>query len=181
MGMVVINELLKQPNKNGTPTLAQIQKYSLSGNYGDHLVHNAVVQSYDDGNGGDGINEEARLVLSFAVTKELCNVFDTLHGGAQATAVDIFTSAVLRLKQPNTSSVTSDLHISCISSAPLGSTVICVCKILKAGSGLQFASCEMYREIITEHGENRKEKGTTRRNILVCKGLHTKYILKNGR
>ncbi|OEU14244.1 hypothetical protein FRACYDRAFT_164833, partial [Fragilariopsis cylindrus CCMP1102] len=74
------------------------------------------------------------------VTPELCNGFDTLHGGASATAVDVFTSVLLHLES-NEPSVTSDLHVSCISPAPLGSTVICVCQTNKAGRGLQFASC----------------------------------------
>merc|ERR1712224_160007 len=110
--------------------------------------------------------------------------------GAQATAVDIFTSALIYLKHP-VDSVTSDLHISCISAAPLGSTVICVCKILRAGTGLQFASCEIYREIplVAEnwrHEEKRKEERAAENNnemklILIFKGLHTKYVLKKGR
>mmetsp|Transcript_41630 Transcript_41630/g.45186 ORF Transcript_41630/g.45186 Transcript_41630/m.45186 type:complete len:245 (+) Transcript_41630:65-799(+) len=159
------------------------------------LRANVVIRSYDDGRrsgGGSRISStssrsdgEHELVLSFVVTQDLCNSFDTLHGGASATAVDVFTSILLLIKHRGNESVTSDLHISCTSPAPLGSTVVCVCKTLKTGSTLQFASCDIYKEIIddNDHNDNNNTGYTTvvKRRVLVSTGLHTKYVINKRR
>lgn len=117
------------------------------------------------------------------VTKELSNGF-SLHGGAQATATDVFTSVLLYQKYP-VQSVTSDLHVSCLAPAPIGCTVVCVCTIERSGASLQFASCDLYRE---EEVEEKRQDDygvvvlTTRtKRILVGKGLHTKYVLSKKR
>jgi uncharacterized protein (TIGR00369 family) len=190
-------------NDNNAAVLAEMQKKLRSdhgmGDFGDSIMRNVVVRSYNNRRPEQQQND-GQLVLSFIVTQDLCNGFNTLHGGASATAVDIFTSVLLHLKS-NEPSVTSDLHVSCIAPAPLGSTVICICQINKAGKGLQFASCDIYKEEVEEEFEfieeeirtimtqQRNDKYTNnndrikRRNkrILVTKGLHTKYVLKNNK
>jgi len=118
------------------------------------------------------------LVLSFVVTKNLCNDFDTLHGGAQATAIDLFTSILLDLVRP-VPSVTTDLHVSCVGPAPLGSTVLVVCRADKHRGSLQYSSCELVREV--EEGDsksNSNSKSKSKRTVVVAKGLHTKYVVR---
>lgn len=152
------------------------------GRFSDSLMRDLRIVRYDD----DSVNGSDRpasvsLTLSFTVSKDLCNDFETLHGGAQATAVDIFTSMLLYHVHP-VPSVTTDLHVSCMSPAPLGSTVICVCKAEKYGGALQFSSCDLYREVVVvegaaEHTANNHQR-RRRRRVLVAKGLHTKYVVK---
>jgi acyl-coenzyme A thioesterase 13 len=141
------------------------------GRFSDSLMRSLRIDRYDEGND----NSPVSLILSFQVSQDLCNSFDTLHGGAQATAVDIFTSILLYQVSP-VPSVTTDLHVSCVSPAPLGSRVICVCKADKHNGALQFSSCDLYREVAD--GEGILPPTQRRRRVLVAKGLHTKYVLK---
>ena len=149
------------------------------GSFADTLMQNVTIRSfrYESSSAAQSgqhqsaaaAQHSAQLILSFPVTQELCNSFNTLHGGAQATAVDIFTSVLLHQVSP-VPSVTADLHVSCVSPAPLGSTVVCVCRVERASTSLQFSSCDLYRE-----DNNSNDEATL---VLVGKGLHTKYVLK---
>eukprot|EP00534_Pseudo-nitzschia_fraudulenta_P004666 CAMPEP_0201124656 /NCGR_PEP_ID=MMETSP0850-20130426/16231_1 /ASSEMBLY_ACC=CAM_ASM_000622 /TAXON_ID=183588 /ORGANISM="Pseudo-nitzschia fraudulenta, Strain WWA7" /LENGTH=201 /DNA_ID=CAMNT_0047392207 /DNA_START=75 /DNA_END=680 /DNA_ORIENTATION=+ len=151
------------------------------GDFSDSLVKSLRVVRYDakgnrpsddtgNRNRGEGL---PLLVLSFEVSRELCNGYGTLHGGAQATAVDVFTSVLLWHSEGGNprESVTSDLRVSCVAPAPIGSTVVCVCGVEKDGGGLRFASCDLYRLASGKAGADPAR-------VLVCKGLHTKYVLK---
>ena len=124
-----------------------------------------------------------RLVVSFPVTPLLCNGFDTLHGGAQATAVDIFTSVLLAALEP-VPSVTADLHVSCLAPAPLESIVVAVCSTVEQGTTggmrppgvpgekLRFVACDLFRE------DKNDNDGDGDALVPIAKGLHTKYVLK---
>lgn len=145
------------------------------GLFSDSLMTNLHLIKYNEAT--------ASSVFSFDVTKDLCNDYDTLHGGAQATAIDILSSILLSHLHP-VPSVTTDLHVSCVSPAPLGSTVWCVCKAEKYGGALQFSSCDLHREVVVEETGTEEDRGgrppTNRtRRVLVAKGLHTKYVVKN--
>jgi len=69
------------------------------------LRANVVIRSYDDGRrsgGGSRISSESsrsdgehELVLSFVVTQDLCNGFDTLHGGASGKFVTVLKNRVV--------------------------------------------------------------------------------------
>lgn len=161
--------------KQGSSAALHLQKRLRShhnlGNYADTLMRGLRVLKYDMGGSGD---RPVLMIVSFKVTQDLCNGFDTLHGGAQATAVDIFTSVVLHEVNP-LPSVTTDLHVSYVSAAPIGSTVICVCRAEKHSGSLHFSSCDLYREIVESDSDH--QSNNTRR-VLVAKGLHTKYVLK---
>ena len=187
-----------------------VRKGFKSGDYGNDLLRDVVVRSYGDGRKSISRPDNAQeysgasssslsssfphLLVSFVVTPNLCNAFRTLHGGAQATAVDIFTSALLYLHQP-VSSVTADLHVSYLASAPVGSTILCHCTIARAGAGLQFTTCDLYRELpplpllprervlpsSSASAATHPPPPRQPRRILVAKGLHTKYVLKHGR
>ena len=162
------------PSKQRSSAALDLQKRLRShhnmGRYSDSLMRGLRVLKYDTGSD----DRPALMIVSFVVTQDLCNGFDTLHGGAQATAVDIFTSVILHEVNP-LPSVTTDLHVSYVSAAPIGSTVICVCRAEKHSSSLHFSSCDLYREIVESDSDHQSKK--TRR-VLVAKGLHTKYVLK---
>ena len=63
-----------------------------------------------------------------------------LAGGAIATAVDVYTSLAL-LHTGGNMSVTLDLHVTCASSAPLGSRVYFDTKVDREGRTALFSSC----------------------------------------
>ena len=197
------------------------------GGFSDSLLHNVCIRSYDEGSNQYQHNNHNHkykndttirlsslphrhrrrrpcrrppsLVLSFVVTKDLCNAFDTLHGGAQATAIDVFTSLLLAIIHNDNQfpSVTTDLHVSCVAAAPLGSTVFCVCQADKHNGALHFASCELYKEVTITTNTNtndnnsssssssssskKENKKGTKQWVLVAKGRHTKYVLKKPR
>lgn len=140
------------------------------GRFSDSLMRGLSILRYEEASG----KNPASMILSFVVTEDLCNDFHTLHGGAQATAVDVFTSILLHTVNP-VPSVTTDLHVSYVSAAPVGSTVICVCTADKHSGALQFSSCDLYREVAGNPPSNQ------RRQIMVAKGLHSKYVLKKKR
>jgi hypothetical protein len=78
--------------------------------------------------------------------------------------------------------------VSCISPAPIGCTVICVCSIDRAGNGLQFASCNIYKEEDDDDNKSSEEEDveegviiTMTKRVLVAKGFHTRYVLKSKR
>jgi len=145
------------------------------GRYHERLMTGLRLIRYD---GGDEIIGAApSMILSFDVTKDLCNDFDTLHGGAQATAIDLYTSILCHHVHP-IPSVTADLHVSCVSAAPIGSTIICVCKAEKYSGSLQYSSCDLYREVADRNATTEGNPPTQTRRVLVAKGLHTKYVLK---
>lgn len=167
------------------------------GSFADSLMRDLRVLEYNEGGGESDNNNNSSnnismveglsslspsLVVSFPVSKDLCNSFETLHGGAQATAVDIFTSMLLWRVQGL--SVTADLHVSYMSAAPLGSTIVCVCKADRYGGALQYSSCDLYREILPPNNNNNNTNTDNRHPVpqremvLVAKGLHTKYVLK---
>lgn len=83
---------------------------------------------------------ELRLLFCLQVTPSLCNPLQMLHGGAIATAVDVFTTLAL-FHSNGSMSVTTDLHITCTSSAPLGSLVYFDCVVDRQGRTAHFASC----------------------------------------
>ena len=189
------NDQEAEQDKQQQDVVAEIQKKlrkdaddKNANGFSNSLLRGVTIRSYsENGNNNIDSNNKAQLIVSFPVTKELSNGF-SLHGGAQATATDLFTSVLLYQKY-RIPSVTSDLHVSCLAPAPIGCTVVCVCTIERSGAGLQFASCNIYREEKEELEEKRQEDDcsgvvvqTTRtKRILVGKGLHTKYVLSKQR
>ena len=155
------------------------------GRFNEPLMEGLRVLSFDSGTANPASASStatATAVLSFGVTKRLCNDFDTLHGGAQATAVDLFTSILLDLVHP-VPSVTTDLHVSCIAAAPLGSEITAVCRVAKKGGTLQYASCDLYRvtgdaDAVAATTTTTLSAASSSAPILVAKGLHTKYVVR---
>ncbi|KAF2069683.1 hypothetical protein CYY_008991 [Polysphondylium violaceum] len=111
--------------------------------------------------------EKGSVVYSMNVDPELCNMFGTLHGGAQATLVDVLGSmAIFSLDPtPNTivPSVSVEISVNYASSAPRDSTVYIHSNCYKQGKNLVFTETTI---------KNDKDE-------VVCKGSHTKFVLKS--
>jgi len=178
------DETKRRKEKPSDSVASQIQRKLQAANHGfggfsDSLLKTLRVLEYHEANRDTrdiGGPSPALLLLKFEVTPDLCNDYLTLHGGAQATAIDAFTSILLAYVH-RAPSVTADLHVSCVGAAPLGSTVYCICRAEKYGGALQFSSCDLYRQVPVNSTEDNNEKTKTRK-VLVAKGLHTKYVLK---
>ncbi|KAF9973498.1 hypothetical protein BGZ73_003268 [Actinomortierella ambigua] len=107
--------------------------------------------------------EADRVVFELKVLSKDCNQADNFHGGAIATLIDNLTSGAMftqERKYFRFAGVSSDLHISYVSGAPLGSTVLFDCKVHKVGANLASLTCIVY------------DKATKR---VVATGSHTKF------
>lgn len=86
------------------------------------------------------MSSDGTLLIRLPVTEDICNASMNLHGGAIATAIDVFTTLALYLRSQSLS-VTIDLHTTCASGAPVGSDVLFECKVDRLGRSVQFSSC----------------------------------------
>ncbi|KAG0224180.1 hypothetical protein BGW41_005186 [Actinomortierella wolfii] len=107
--------------------------------------------------------EKDHVVFEWEVRPEDCNQADNFHGGAIATLIDNLTSGAMfthERKYFRFAGVSSDLHVSYISGAPMGSTVLFDCRVHKVGANLASLTCTVY------------DKASGR---VVATGSHTKF------
>ncbi len=85
--------------------------------------------------------------VKLEVVPEVANLSGNLHGGAIATLIDdVGTLAIMGGDADNRPGVTTDLNVSYMSSARLGSTVLAEARALKCGRTLAFAEVEIKTE-----------------------------------
>ena len=107
--------------------------------------------------------EENGIRCDLYVHESLCNRFGTLHGGCIATIVDVLTTCALLVDDENSEKgggVTTDLHVSCVKSARMHSTVTVEAISKRLGKTMGFSQCEL-----------RDENGA-----VVAYGTHTKFL-----
>ncbi|KAF9156802.1 hypothetical protein BG015_001134 [Linnemannia schmuckeri] len=83
--------------------------------------------------------DDDSVTFEYTVLKSDCTVMDTWHGGAIAGLIDnLTTSAVFTQKRKYFmyAGVSSDLHVSYVSTVPIGSVVLIECNVIKVGAGL---------------------------------------------
>ncbi|KAF9428543.1 hypothetical protein BGZ94_001982 [Podila epigama] len=83
--------------------------------------------------------DENSATFEFTVQKSDCNFSNNFHGGAIATLIDNLTTAALFTRERKYfqfAGVSTDLHVTYVSAATLGMTVLLECKVVKVGSGL---------------------------------------------
>ncbi|KAI1313826.1 hypothetical protein EDD11_002494 [Mortierella claussenii] len=77
--------------------------------------------------------------FEYTVQKSDCNFSNSFHGGAIATLVDNLTTAAIFTRERKYfqfAGVSTDLHVTYVSAATLGTTVLIECKINKVGASL---------------------------------------------
>ena len=74
------------------------------------------------------------------------NFYNTLHGGAAATLVDIVGTMAILTKDPLRAGVTVELNCSYMNAAKLGSDVIVEGKLLKIGKRIAFTQVDIFAE-----------------------------------
>ena len=149
------------------------------GQFSDNVLHDCKVVSC----------EPQRLVVTLPVTARITNSSANLHGGASCTLVDtlsalcqprryppfpprpclcvcvLWTASAALLINDFRMSVTIDLHITCVSAAPLGSRLEVESTVEQAGKSILFTSCRIFTL-----GEGGKR-------TLVAAGVHTKKVV----
>lgn len=104
---------------------------------------------------------EGMVKCEMPVTEMVQNAYGTLHGGAQATLVDIVGTLALLTVDPTKAGVTVELNCSYASAAKAGDTVTVVGVVLKTGKKLGFTQVD-----ITRNSDGK----------LVASGRHTKAL-----
>ncbi|CCD65053.1 Acyl-coenzyme A thioesterase 13 [Caenorhabditis elegans] len=103
--------------------------------------------------------EEGNLRVEFEVEKDQSNHFNTLHGGCTSTLIDIFTTGALLLTKPARPGVSVDLHVTYLTAAKIGETLVLDSTVIKQGKTLAFTKAELYRKSD---------------NVMIATGVHTK-------
>lgn len=103
--------------------------------------------------------EKGEIDAVFEVTEQWSNVYNTCHGGAIATLVDVVGSMALLAKDPTRAGVSIELSVSYLSAAKAGEKVLCTAKALRVGKKLGFSSVEL--RLVSN-------------NQLIATGKHTK-------
>ncbi|KAG0250148.1 hypothetical protein BG011_008627 [Mortierella polycephala] len=107
--------------------------------------------------------DEDSAVFEYTVQQSDCNFSGNFHGGAIATLVDNLTTATFftrERKHFQFGGVSTDLHVTYVSAATLGMTVLLECKVQKAGAGLANTNAVL------------KDKATGR---VIATASHTKF------
>lgn len=117
-------------------------------------------------------NEPGLLVVDVPVAPSLANTSGNLHGGVIATMIDVLTSCAILAIQLR-GSVTVDLHMTCLSNAPIGTTVTIESKVERMGNSLINSSCRIY----APSNENEGTEPQRGNKVLVATGSHTKKFV----
>eukprot|EP00054_Salpingoeca_dolichothecata_P012328 m.68414 g.68414 ORF g.68414 m.68414 type:complete len:164 (+) comp19892_c0_seq2:76-567(+) len=84
------------------------------------------------------------VTCSLTVDKSHSNTYETLHGGATATIVDIVGTIALLSVNPTKPGVSVDMNISYTSAAKVGTDVRIEGRVLKHGKRLGFTEVNLY-------------------------------------
>jgi len=94
--------------------------------------------------------EEGSLAFQYTVRKEMTNPFGTLHGGITAAMIDDAIGATLISYGEPAFHVTINLAIDYFAPAREGDVVIAETTIVKKGSQIVNAQCELWNEARTK-------------------------------
>ena len=104
------------------------------------------------------------LVFPFTATPDVCNAFQSAHGGALATLGDIFTTIHLWGMEPGSRHVSVGFSIQFLSAAEVGKQFECRTAVAKKGKRLAFTE---FQFVDTASGS------------VVATGSHTKSFLSS--
>lgn len=110
--------------------------------------------------------ENGSMLAKLPVTENLLNSKSGLHGSVSATIVDWAGGMAIASTGMEKTGVSTDIHVSYVSSAKLGDTLTIEGRVSKVGRNLGFTTVTIYK------GEGDDQQ-------IVCHGTHTKYILRD--
>lgn len=110
--------------------------------------------------------ENGSMVAKLPVTENLLNSKGGLHGSVSATIVDWAGGMAIASTGMEKTGVSTDIHVSYVSTAKLGDVLTIEGNASKVGRNLGFTTVTVY-------------KGEADNQQIVCHGTHTKYILRD--
>ncbi|KIV90612.1 hypothetical protein PV10_07897 [Exophiala mesophila] len=109
---------------------------------------------------------DGSMVASLKVHPNLLNSKGTLHGSVSATIVDWAGGMAIASTGMEKTGLSTDIHVSYVSTAKLDDTLTIEGNVSKAGRNLGFTTVTIY-------------KGEGDEKSIVAHGTHTKYILRD--
>ncbi|EXJ64228.1 hypothetical protein A1O7_00564 [Cladophialophora yegresii CBS 114405] len=110
--------------------------------------------------------ENGSMVARLPVSAHLLNSKSGLHGSVSATIVDWAGGMAIASTGMEKTGVSTDIHVSYVSTAKLGDVLTIEGKVSRVGKNLGFTTVT----ILKGEGENKS---------VVAHGTHTKYILRD--
>ncbi len=110
--------------------------------------------------------EKGSMVASLEVTDKHINSKKGLHGSVSATIVDWAGGMAIASTGLEKTGVSTDIHVSYVSSAKVGDTLTIEAKVSRVGTNMGFTTVTIYKG----EGENKS---------VVVHGTHSKYILRD--
>ena len=92
----------------------------------------------------------------------------TLHGTVSACLVDWATSMAIAASGRDKTGVSTDLHVTCVSTAKLGDILRIEATASKVGTNLAYTTVQIW---------NVSDEKKTQ---IVCHGLHTKFVMQQA-
>ncbi|CAJ0608647.1 unnamed protein product [Cylicocyclus nassatus] len=102
---------------------------------------------------------EGHVKVEFEVIPAMLNPAGTLHGGCTATLVDMFTTQACMASPRGLPGVSVDMHITYLSAAKEGETVLIDAEVIREGKTLTFTRADLIN---------------TATDKIIATGLHTK-------
>jgi uncharacterized protein (TIGR00369 family) len=92
-------------------------------------------------------NPEHEIIFKLPVIKDLCNIQNTMHGGAISTLIDISTTVAISGMDRNLRhNVSVELSTHFLNPIKINSNILIHCKIPKIGKSLSYSYAEIYDE-----------------------------------
>ena len=110
--------------------------------------------------------EHGSIIAKLPVTENLLNSKQGLHGSVSATIVDWAGGIAIASTGMERTGVSTDIHVSYVSSAKLGDVLTIEGKVSKVGKNLGFTTVTVYKG----NGDDQR---------IVAHGTHTKYVLRD--
>ncbi|KAL7750755.1 hypothetical protein RI367_003712 [Sorochytrium milnesiophthora] len=105
------------------------------------------------------------VTVELLVEEKHGNAMGNLHGGMTSTLVDVVGSMSIIVAGHPTSGVTTDLCISCLRGAPIGTTLQIHAYCQRLGRQMAFTSIDLL------------DKATGK---MIASGRHTKFLMQSG-
>ncbi len=97
----------------------------------------------------DGMTIESmdgKAVATLPVVPKLGNSWQTLHGGAVSTLVDVMGTLALLAADPNRGGVSIEMNMSFLAPVKVGDVVLAEGEVIKTGKSLGFTEVRLFRK-----------------------------------
>jgi uncharacterized protein (TIGR00369 family) len=93
------------------------------------------------------LNEISDVVFKLKILNDMCNIQNTMHGGAISTLVDVATTiAISAIDKDLRHNVSVELSTQFLNPIKINSQILIHCKIPKIGKNLAYSYADIYEE-----------------------------------